>query len=86
MSLDFLGLKAKHQPKDMTVKMYQSDFDKFSKLVEFINRNKTPEEQIASEDIFAELMKATDQVEGFSEFSSSLKGRGRGRKKNTDDQ
>lgn len=85
MSLDFLGLKAKHQSKDITMRMYQTDFDKFSKLVEFINRNKDVEDQVAPEDIFEELMKATDKVEGFSEFAATTKGSRRGRKRSTEE-
>lgn len=85
MNLDFLSLKAKHQPKDVTMRMYQTDFDKFSKLVEFLNRSKRQEDQIAPEDVFEELMKATDQVEGFSEFAASTKGSRRGRKKLSDE-
>lgn len=79
MNLDFLSLKAKHQPKDFTLNIYPADFEKFSKFVEFINKGKSVEESISPEDIFEELMKATDQVEGFSEFCVTPR---RGRKKN----
>ncbi len=78
MSLDFLSLKAKHQPKEFTLNIYPTDFEKFSKFVEFINKGKSAEEVIAAEDIFEELMKATDQVEGFSDFCTTPR---RGRKK-----
>lgn len=86
MSLNFLDLKAKHQPKEFSLNIYQADFDKFTKFVEFINRDKTAEEVIAPEDIFEELMKATEQVEGFSEFIATGKGSRRGRKKISNDQ
>lgn len=85
MSLDFLSLKPKHQPKDVSMRMYQADFDKFGKLVDFINRDKEPDEQISPEDIFEELMKATDGVEGFADFAASAKGNRRGRKKNVEE-
>lgn len=81
MSLNFLDLKAKHQPKEFTFNIYQADFDNFTKFVEFINCNKSAEEMIAPEDIFKELMKATEQVEGFSEFMANGKGVRRGRKR-----
>lgn len=81
MSLNFLELKPKHQPKEFTLNIYPNDFEKLSKFVEFINRNKTQEEVVAPEDIFEELMKATEQVVGFNEFLASNKGAKRGRKR-----
>lgn len=85
MNLNFLDLKAKHQPKEFSMRIYPTDFEKFSKLVEFINKDKSSEDMIASEDIFEELMKATNQVEGFEEFVASGKSR-RGRKRTSTDQ
>jgi hypothetical protein len=81
MSLNFLDLKAKHQPKEYPLRIYAADFEKFSKLVEFINKDKSSEDMIAPEDIFEELMKATNQVEGFEEFMASGKPSKRGRKR-----
>ncbi len=85
MSLDFLSLKPKHQPKDVSMRMYQADFEKFAKLVDFINKDKEPDEQISPEDIFEELMKATDEVDGFSDYAATAKGSRRGRKKNVEE-
>ena len=62
------------------------DFEKFSKLVEFINKDKAAHELIAEEDIFEELMKATGQVEGFDDYLASGKGARRGRKRNSTEQ
>ncbi len=86
MELNFLELKAKHQPKELTFKVYLADFEKFSKLVEFINKDKAAHELIAEEDIFEELMKATGQVEGFDDYLASGKGARRGRKRNSTEQ
>jgi len=86
MNLNFLELKAKHQPKEFTFKTYPADFEKFSKFVEFINKDKATDELVAEEDIFEELMKATGQVEGFDEFLASGKGARRGRKRNSAEQ
>lgn len=83
MSLDFLSLKAKHQAKEFALNIYPTEFDKFSKFVEFLNRNKSQEEAISAEDVFAEIMKVTDQVEGFSEYLATRKGARRGRKSNS---
>jgi len=80
MSLNFLDLKAKHQPKEFTLNIYQTDHDKFYRFVEFINRGKSSEDAIALEDVFEELIKATDQVEGFSDYLAMNKGTKRARK------
>lgn len=86
MNLNFMELKAKHQPKEFTFKIYPADFDKFSKFVEYINRDKATDELIAEEDIFEELMKATAQVDGFDEFLASGKGGRRGKRRNSTEQ
>lgn len=81
MSLNFLDIKAKQQAKEFTFTVYQPDFERFSKFVDFINRNKSPDETVSPEDVFEEIMKVTDELEGFSEYLSTRKGAKRGRKK-----
>ena len=80
MSLNFLELRPKQHAKEFTFHVYQSDFEKFTKFVEFINRKKSSEEIIAVEDVFAELMKATEEVTDFSEYLAENKVTRRGRK------
>lgn len=80
MSLNFLELRPKQHAKEFTFHVYQSDFEKFTKFVEFINQKKFSEEIIAVEDVFAELMKATEEVADFSEYLVANKTTRRGRK------
>lgn len=75
METNFLELKPKEQAKETSMMIYPSDHEKFKKFLDFLN-SKNKEGEIATEDIFKQILNVVDDVKGFQEFLSQKTKRG----------